>query len=273
MGNELNQGQARRFAALGAEAMHAANPYLCARGAPIEIYELCAIRRSAERAHDCHRQIVEEAERRIEGARTKIEADAGDRPLDTGEGAKVRQRIQKVRAAIVAQSAGPRAKLIEKIERAARRVAPVEPIYSDPVGHLMTVTVDGEAGRDRERYDSMLRHAAPLELHNLSLRAAATRDKALAASVLSAHRAMSRSDRSAASIDPAALAESVLGSQYRAAALALQIVANRVFMVRSRDAEFTSGRADPMARLERGLRQHLEQNRRSGAARSARRRA
>ncbi len=134
----------------------------------------------------------------------------------------------------------------------------------------MTVTVDGDAGRERARYDAMLRHAAPLELHNLSLRAAANRDKALAASVLSAHRAMSRTDREAALIDPPALAESVLGSQYRAAALALQIVANRVFMARSRDEEFTAGRADPVARLERGLRQHLEQGRRAGVGRKSR---
>ena len=226
-----------------------------ARGSPTTAEQLASIRQTVQAAHDRHQQVVEAAEQRFERAKADIEREVAS---ITEMNAHQRQhalsrRLNESRAAIVEETAARRAELVAEVEAAATRVGETAQLFESATGFVMTSTIDDES---RQRYDSLLTHSGPLELHNMAAKARAEGNRALAASVLARHAALPKSDRNASGIDRSALAESVLGPSFRAAREAIRVVDDMRHAITTRDAEFRHGRPDPIARVERGLRAH-----------------
>jgi hypothetical protein len=158
--------------------------------------------------------------------------------------------ITEMRKAVVRNSEKELADLSHEAAFMAEQAAAVAPLYDSAVGMLV---LGGLNDPRTTAYVTQVAFAGPTQLRLLAREAAAKRNVALGAAILTRLDSMTDSDRTAAATSRQDLANVLVGEQWSAAQAALAACRGRHFEIRAAHKAFRDGKIDGVSSIEAAL--------------------
>lgn len=204
---------------------------------------------SIRSARTQQRSLLQTLNTQMEKRGAELDASLGSH-VSAAERKSVTDRAGKgFRQELIASSAPQRTELMRSAARYAEATKSVAEHYSSPTAMLMRETIGSER---RSRIQSQIQSSGPKELASLAGYAAATQDAELAAALIGRNSTIRAGQRSFSSMQ---LAASLFGERHRAVVAALDEIATSAQAIFNDDRALTHGRANPLNKVTRGLRQ------------------